>query len=32
VQEDRVVIVDRLGYAGVPGRIRLAEELPELLS
>lgn len=32
VQADRVEIVDRLGYAGIEGRIRLAGELPELLS
>ena len=31
VREDRVVVVDRLGYAGVEGRIRLAGELPDLL-
>ncbi|WCO68792.1 ABC transporter substrate-binding protein [Iamia majanohamensis] len=31
VREDRVVVIDRLGYAGVEGRIRLAGELPDLL-
>ena len=31
VQNERVVVVDRLGYPGVEGRIRLAQELPAIL-
>ena len=31
VRADRVVEADRLGYPGIEGRIRFAEELPDLL-
>lgn len=31
VQADAVTVLDRLGYPGAPGHIRLLEELPDLL-